>query len=25
VLNLSRFERVPTNRVVQRIVQFTYQ
>jgi len=25
VLNLSRFERSPTNRVVQRIVQFTYQ
>jgi len=25
VLNLSHFERSPTNRVVQRIVQFTYQ
>jgi S1-C subfamily serine protease len=25
VLNLSHFERAPTNRVVQRIVQFTYQ
>ncbi|HYR75010.1 MAG TPA: trypsin-like peptidase domain-containing protein [Pyrinomonadaceae bacterium] len=25
VLNLSHFERTPTNRVVQRIVQFTYQ